>query len=41
MAQPMVNKNIGYMFIVLEKDIYLPGEVVRGSVYFELFRIGY
>ena len=39
--QPMVNKDVGYMFILLDKDHYAPGEVVKGSVFFELFRIGY
>ena len=38
---PMVNTDVGYMFITLEKDYYLPGEIVRGSVFFELFRICY
>jgi hypothetical protein len=39
--QPMVNKDVGYMFILLEKNHYAPGSVVKGSVFFELFRIGY
>ncbi len=39
--QPMVNKDNGYMFILLDKNHYAPGEVVHGSVFFELFRIGY
>ncbi len=37
----MVNKDVGYMFILLDRDAYAPGETVYGSVYFELFRIGY
>ncbi len=40
-VQPMVNKDVGYMFITLDKDFYSPGETVNGSLYFELFRIGY
>lgn len=39
--QPMVNKDVGYMFILLDKEHYAPGETVKGSVFFELFRIGY
>ena len=41
MVQPMVNKDVGYMFIVLDKETYSPGETVHGSLFFELFRIGY
>ena len=37
----MVNTDVGYMFITLEKDHYLPGDIVRGSIFFELFRISY
>ena len=39
--QPMVNKDVGYMFILLDRDHYAPGDIVKGSVFFELFRIGY
>jgi hypothetical protein len=37
----MVNREIGYMFITLDRHTYAPGETVNGSVFFELFRIGY
>jgi hypothetical protein len=37
----MVNREIGYMFITLDKNNYAPGETVNGSIFFELFRIGY
>ena len=39
--QPMVNKDVGYMFILLDRDHYAPGDIVKGSVFFEMFRIGY
>jgi hypothetical protein len=39
--QPMVNKDVGYMFILLDRDNYAPGDTVKGSLFFELFRIGY
>lgn len=35
----MIQANEGYMFIVLDKDYYLPGEMVNGSVFFELYNI--
>ena len=37
----MVNTNIGYMFILLEKDEYMPGEIIRGSVFFEFFQLSF
>lgn len=40
-VQPMVNREIGYMFITLDKHNYAPGETINGSIFFELFRIGY
>ena len=40
-VQPMINKDVGYMFITVDKEQYEPGETVHGALYFELFRIGY
>jgi hypothetical protein len=40
-VQPTVNKDVGYMFIMVDKEQYSPGQTVFGSVFFELFRIGY
>ena len=40
-VQPSVNKDVGYMFIQVDKEQYSPGSTVFGSVFFELFRIGY
>ena len=40
-VQPTVNKDVGYMFIVLDRENYSPGDTVNGTVYFELFRTGY
>lgn len=37
----MVNREIGYMFITLDRHDYAPGDTINGSVFFELFRIGY
>ncbi len=36
-VQPMINTNTGYMFIALDKEYYEPGQMVRGSIFFELF----
>jgi hypothetical protein len=36
-----VNEKIGYMFMVLEKDWYRPGEKVSGKIFFELFMHSY
>lgn len=33
----MINPNTGYMFILLEKELYQPGAMVKGSIFFELF----
>jgi hypothetical protein len=35
----MIQANEGYMFIVLDKDYYHPGEMVHGSIFFELYNI--
>lgn len=40
-VQPMVNKDVGYMFVTLDRAHYAPGDTVQGALYFELFRIGY
>ncbi len=37
-VQPMVHTNKGFMFIALDKDFYEPGEMVKGSVFFDLFQ---
>ena len=37
----MVNTNTGYMFILLEKDEYMPGEIIKGSVFFEFFHLSF
>jgi len=39
--QPSINKDVGYMFIKVDREHYSPGQTVFGSVFFELFRIGY
>lgn len=40
-VQPTVNANFGYMFILLEKNEYVPGQIIKGSVFFELFHISF
>jgi len=32
-----VEENLGYMFIVLDKHLYRPGDKVSGKIYFELY----
>ena len=34
---PSHSDNVGYMFIVLDKEWYLPGQTVEGRVFFDLF----
>ncbi|CDW85123.1 UNKNOWN [Stylonychia lemnae] len=38
-VKPMVQANQGYMMIELDRDFYMPGDTVHGSVFFELFNI--
>lgn len=32
---------MGYMFIIIDKEVYFPGDEVKGSVFFELFNISF
>lgn len=34
---PTVNENVGYMFVVLDKDLYHPGDTLEGRLFFEVF----
>lgn len=35
--QASVNENIGYIFMILDKDCYKPGEIIEGRLYLEFF----
>lgn len=35
-----VYKDEGFIFILLDKEYYLPGEILKGSIFFQLFNIG-
>ena len=35
--EPTKSENVGYMFIVLDREWYLPGQTVEGRVFFDLF----
>ncbi len=32
-----INENLGYMFLVLDKDWYRPGELVEGIIFMDFF----
>ena len=32
---------MGYMFIIVDKEVYYPGDEIKGSVFFELFNISF
>lgn len=34
LVKPTINSSTGYMFILLDKDVYAPGEMVKGSIFF-------
>jgi len=33
----IVNENVGYMFLVLDRELYSPGQTVTGHLFFEVF----
>ncbi len=35
--KPSMNDNVGYMFVVVDRDWYWPGQVVEGKIFFETF----
>jgi hypothetical protein len=35
--KPSMNDNVGYMFMIVDKEWYWPGQVVEGRIFFETF----
>ena len=33
----VVNENVGYMFLVLDRELYSPGQTITGHIFFEVF----